>query len=161
MPSAIDPSDRKLLLVAGAVMLVLAAALAVVSPPPAEQGGGTPSIYSDASGGAHAAFLLLQEVASQRTCVGTASDGSSAGFRRRDPDSREPGRDSQQSGKGSSAAIRGIGRTNYFHRPARWRLLLGRRLLGRASRETLGHVSSQSSEQLHAPRRENFFAEAE
>jgi hypothetical protein len=62
MRSAIDPSDRKLLLVAGAVMLVLAATLAIVSPPPAEQGGGTPSIYSDASGGAHAAFLLLQEL---------------------------------------------------------------------------------------------------
>ena len=59
MRSAIDPSDRKLLLVAGAVMVVLAVALAVVSPPPAEQGRGTPSIYSDASGGAHAAFLLL------------------------------------------------------------------------------------------------------
>jgi hypothetical protein len=62
MRSAIDPSDRKLLLIAGAVMLVLAAALAIVSPPPAEQGSGTPSIYSDASGGAHAAFLLLQEL---------------------------------------------------------------------------------------------------
>jgi hypothetical protein len=62
MRPAIDPSDRKLLLIAGAVMLVLAAALAVVSPPPAEEGGGTPSIYSDASGGAHAAFLLLQEL---------------------------------------------------------------------------------------------------
>ncbi len=43
-------------------MLVLAAALAIVSPPPAEQGSGIPSIYSDASGGAHAAFLLLQEL---------------------------------------------------------------------------------------------------
>ena len=62
MRSAIDPSDRKLLLIAGAVMLVLAAALAIVSPPPAEQGSGIPSIYSDASGGAHAAFLLLQEL---------------------------------------------------------------------------------------------------
>ena len=62
MRSAIDPSDRKLLLIAGAVMLVLAAALAIVSPPLAEQGSGTPSIYSDASGGAHAAFLLLQEL---------------------------------------------------------------------------------------------------
>jgi hypothetical protein len=62
MQSAIDPSDRKLLLIAGAVMLVLASALAIVSPPPAEQGSGTPSIYSDASGGAHAAFLLLQEL---------------------------------------------------------------------------------------------------
>jgi Domain of unknown function (DUF4350) len=59
MRSAIDPSDRKLLLIAGAVMLVLAAALAIVSPPPPEQGSGIPSIYSDASGGAHAAFLLL------------------------------------------------------------------------------------------------------
>src|SRR6202042_2720025 len=39
--------------------LMLAAALAIVSPPPAGQGDGTPSIYSDASGGAHAAFLLL------------------------------------------------------------------------------------------------------
>ena len=56
MRSAIDPSDRKLLLIAGAVMLMLAAALAIVSPPPAEQGDGTPSIYSDASGGAHAAL---------------------------------------------------------------------------------------------------------
>ena len=62
MRPAIDPSDRKLLLIAGAVMLVLAAALAIVSPPPADQGGGTPSIYSDASGGAHAAFLLLQKL---------------------------------------------------------------------------------------------------
>jgi Domain of unknown function (DUF4350) len=62
MRSAIDPSDRNLLLIAGAVMLVLAAALAVVSPPPAEQGSGTPSIYSDSSGGARAAFLLLQEL---------------------------------------------------------------------------------------------------
>ena len=62
MRPAIDPSDRKLLLIAGAVMLVLAAALAIVSPPPAKQGGGAPSIYSDASGGAHAAFLLLQQL---------------------------------------------------------------------------------------------------
>jgi hypothetical protein len=62
MRPAIDPSDRKLLLIAGAVMLVLAAALAIVSPPPPEQGGGIPSIYSDGSGGAHAAFLLLQEL---------------------------------------------------------------------------------------------------
>jgi Domain of unknown function (DUF4350) len=62
MPTAIDPADRKLLLIAGAVMLVLAAALAVVSPPPPEQGNAAPSIYSDASGGAHAAFLLLQEL---------------------------------------------------------------------------------------------------
>jgi hypothetical protein len=62
MRSAIDPSDRKLLLIAGAVMLVLAAVLAVVSPPPTEQGSGIPSIYSDSSGGARAAFLLLQEL---------------------------------------------------------------------------------------------------
>jgi hypothetical protein len=62
MRSAIDPSDRKLLLIAGAVMLVLATALAVVSPPPAEQGSSIPSIYSDSSGGARAAFLLLLEL---------------------------------------------------------------------------------------------------
>jgi Domain of unknown function (DUF4350) len=62
MPSAIDPPDRKLLLIAGGVMLVLAAALAIVSPPPPERGDGAPSIYSDSSGGARAAFLLLQEL---------------------------------------------------------------------------------------------------
>lgn len=62
MPVALDPSDRKLLLVAGAVMLVLVAAIAFMTPPDVMGGQSVPSIYSPATGGARAAYLLLREL---------------------------------------------------------------------------------------------------
>lgn len=62
MPVALDPGDRKLLLIAGAVMLVLVAAIAFVTPSDVTDNETVPSIYSAASGGARAAYLLLKEL---------------------------------------------------------------------------------------------------
>lgn len=62
MPTAIDSGDRKLLLIGGAVFLVLTAGLALVGTNPEEQGMQTPSTYSAGSGGARAAYLLLQDL---------------------------------------------------------------------------------------------------
>jgi hypothetical protein len=62
MPLAINPSDRKLLIITGAILLVLAIALAVVSPPRSRQQSPVPSVYSATSGGARAAYLLLKEL---------------------------------------------------------------------------------------------------
>jgi hypothetical protein len=60
MPTAIDSGDRKLLLIGGAILLVLTAGLAFVGIDPVEQGMQIPSTYSSGSGGARAAYLLLQ-----------------------------------------------------------------------------------------------------
>jgi len=62
MPASIDPGDRKLLLIGGAVLLVLTAGLAFVGIDPQEQGTSIPSTYSSGSGGARAAYLLLQNL---------------------------------------------------------------------------------------------------
>jgi uncharacterized protein DUF4350 len=61
MPATIDPSDRKLLLIAGAVLFVLTAGLALVGTNPQEEES-IPSTYSSGSGGARAAYLLLQDL---------------------------------------------------------------------------------------------------
>jgi hypothetical protein len=62
MPAAIDPNDRKLLLIAGAILLLLTLGLAFVGADPQEQGMSIPSTYSAASGGARAPYLLLQDL---------------------------------------------------------------------------------------------------
>jgi len=62
MPAAIDPNDRKLLLIAGAILFLLTLGLAFVGADPQEQGMSIPSSYSAASGGARAAYLLLQDL---------------------------------------------------------------------------------------------------
>jgi len=62
MPASIDSSDRKLLLIGGAILFALTLGLAVVGIDPAERGIPVPSTYSSGSGGARAAYLLLQEL---------------------------------------------------------------------------------------------------
>ena len=62
MPASIDPSDRKLLLIGGAILLVLTAGLAFVGADSQEEGMSIPSTYSSGSGGARAAYLLLQDL---------------------------------------------------------------------------------------------------
>src|SRR5258708_29468517 len=62
MPASIDPGDRKLLLIGGAILLVLTAGLAFVGTEPQEEVSSIPSTYSSRSGGARAAYLLLQEL---------------------------------------------------------------------------------------------------
>ena len=62
MPVALDPGDRKLLLIAGAVMLLLVVAIAFVTPSDVTGNETVPSIYSAASGGARAAYLLLKDL---------------------------------------------------------------------------------------------------
>jgi hypothetical protein len=62
MPASIDPGDRRLLLIGGAILLVLTVGLAFVGIDPQEQGVSIPSTYSSGSGGARAAYLLLQDL---------------------------------------------------------------------------------------------------
>ncbi len=62
MPIAIEPSDRKLLLIAGAILLVMLVAFVAVAPPEQGQGGEFPTTYSSGNGGARAAYLLLQQL---------------------------------------------------------------------------------------------------
>ena len=62
MPALIDPGDRRLLLIGGAILLLLTAGLAFVGVDPQEQGMSIPSTYSSGSGGARAAYLLLQDL---------------------------------------------------------------------------------------------------
>ena len=62
MPASIDASDRKLLVIGGAILLLLTAGLAFVGIDPQEQGMSIPSTYSSGSGGARAAYLLLQDL---------------------------------------------------------------------------------------------------
>jgi hypothetical protein len=66
MPSAIDPGDRKLLLIAGSILLALIAVTAVLAPSAADSAGqGTPTTYSTARNGAQAAYLLLRDLGYQ------------------------------------------------------------------------------------------------
>ncbi len=62
MPASIDASDRKLLVIGGAILLLLTAGLAFVGIDPQEPGISIPSTYSSGSGGARAAYLLLQDL---------------------------------------------------------------------------------------------------
>ena len=63
MPSALDPGDRKLLLIAGTILLVLIVATVVLAPSQdEEEGQGVPTTYSTANNGAQAAYLLLREL---------------------------------------------------------------------------------------------------
>jgi hypothetical protein len=63
MPSALDPGDRKLLLITGTIMLLLIIATVMFSPSPDEtEGQGIPTTYSTANNGAQAAYLLLREL---------------------------------------------------------------------------------------------------
>ncbi len=62
MPASIDTGDRKLLVMGGAILLLLTAGLAFVGIDPQEPGTSIPSTYSSGSGGARAAYLLLQDL---------------------------------------------------------------------------------------------------
>src|SRR5712671_4963258 len=63
MPSAIDPGDRKLLLIGGTILLLLIVATVVFAPTPDEaEGQGIPTTYSTTNGGTQAAYLLLREL---------------------------------------------------------------------------------------------------
>lgn len=62
MPAGIDSADRKLLLIAGALLLGMLVVFVATAPPASEPRGGLPSTYSAGSGGARAAYLLLQEL---------------------------------------------------------------------------------------------------
>jgi hypothetical protein len=59
---AINPADRRLLLIAGGVFLLLLCAVAFLTPAGGEDAGVVPSTYSSSPGGARAAFLLLQQL---------------------------------------------------------------------------------------------------
>ncbi|HLJ25008.1 MAG TPA: DUF4350 domain-containing protein [Candidatus Acidoferrales bacterium] len=63
MPSALDPGDRKLLLIAAAILLVLIVATVVFSPAPdTDEDAGASTTYSTSRSGAQAAYLLLREL---------------------------------------------------------------------------------------------------
>jgi hypothetical protein len=66
MPTALDPGDRKLLLIGGAILLLLMFATAAVAPSSGEsEGQGIPTTYSTANVGAQAAYLLLRQLGYQ------------------------------------------------------------------------------------------------
>ena len=66
MPSALDPGDRKLLLIAGTILLVLIVATVAFAPSQDEaEGQGIPTTYSTANNGAQAAYLLLRQLGYQ------------------------------------------------------------------------------------------------
>jgi hypothetical protein len=63
MPSALDPGDRKILIIAGSILLLLILATVTLAPPANDaEGQGVPSTYSTANNGAQAAYLLLQDL---------------------------------------------------------------------------------------------------
>ena len=62
MPVAVDPGDRKLLLIAGGILFALSAAFVLFAPNEPGSSESAPSTYSGTPGGARAAFLLLQEL---------------------------------------------------------------------------------------------------
>jgi len=59
MPAALDPADRKLLLIAGAVLLLLLAAIGFETPPSEGGGESIASTFYSTPDGARAAYLLL------------------------------------------------------------------------------------------------------
>lgn len=66
MPLALDPGDRKLLLIAGSILVLLMVVTLVLAPPPEEaEGEGIPTTYSTTNNGAQAAYLLLGELGYQ------------------------------------------------------------------------------------------------
>ena len=63
MPSALDPGDRKLLLIAGTILVVLIAATVVLAPSSGDSDTeGFPTTYSTGRNGAQAAYLLLRKL---------------------------------------------------------------------------------------------------
>lgn len=62
MPGALASADRKLLAVAGGLALILAALSIVLAPPGEQDSSPVPSSYSSGSGGARAAYLLLEQM---------------------------------------------------------------------------------------------------
>ncbi len=63
MPLALDPGDRKIVLIAAAILLVLIIATVALAPASNdEQEDGVPSTYSTARNGAQAAYLLAGEL---------------------------------------------------------------------------------------------------
>jgi Domain of unknown function (DUF4350) len=66
MPSALDPGDRKLLLIGGTILLLLIIATVVFAPTPSEEEGpGIPTTYSTTNNGTQAAYLLLRDLGYQ------------------------------------------------------------------------------------------------
>ena len=62
MPIGIAPADRKLLLLGGTLMLVMLLTVAILSPPQDQGELPVPSTYSGQSGGAAAAYRLLERL---------------------------------------------------------------------------------------------------
>ena len=62
MQTAIDPADRRLLLIAGGALALLLCAVVLLTPVAGENAGSVPSSYSSGPGGSRAAYLLLQEI---------------------------------------------------------------------------------------------------
>ena len=62
MPAILVSSDRKLLIITGAVLLVLVILVSLVSPQATQRAETSPSSYASDSGGALAAYLLLQDM---------------------------------------------------------------------------------------------------
>jgi len=62
VPLSIEPSDRRLLIVGAGLLVLLSLLAAALAPPEAGTEIGFPSTYSTSSGGARAAFTLLQKL---------------------------------------------------------------------------------------------------
>jgi hypothetical protein len=63
MPSALNPADRKLLLIAGAILLLLIVVTVVFAPSPdEEEGQGASTTYSTTNKGTQAAYFLLRQL---------------------------------------------------------------------------------------------------
>lgn len=63
MPLSLDASDRRLLILGAAFLVVISLLAAAVTPPDANDESSIPSSYSTASGGARAAYTLLEKLA--------------------------------------------------------------------------------------------------
>lgn len=62
MPLSVEPSDRRLLIFGAAFLVVVSLLAAAVTPPDASEEIGFPSSYSTASGGARAAYTVLEKL---------------------------------------------------------------------------------------------------